>query len=170
MFFAMLAFCANRATFGGMGRPLSVLNFANATTWADVRNCVRLDFCEMANADIAFAGANVDMDIRDATSEDLDTLLALNTQVQDLHAQLEPSHFRAATEEVEVRAFFAKIISTPHNHILLAVDEAGPRGYLWFELQHRPQTPFTQPRRRLYVQISPSIRPRAGAERHPLSF
>ena len=90
--------------------------------------------------------------IRNATVGDLDALIALNAQVQKLHNKLVPSHFRAATDEAEIRTFFAGVLATPHNHILLSMsDGASPFGYLWFEVQHRPQTPFTHPPRRIYV-------------------
>jgi ribosomal protein S18 acetylase RimI-like enzyme len=91
------------------------------------------------------------MHVKDAKLDDLDALIALNAQAQKLHAELEPSHFRAATDEAEIRAFFADALATPNNHVLLAFDDARPMGYLWFEFQHRPGTPFTHPRRRVYL-------------------
>ncbi len=89
--------------------------------------------------------------IRVATGDDLDALIALNAQVQELHAELEPLHFRAVTDQGEVRAFLAGILAAPHNSILLAFDEAQPIGYLWFEIQNRARTAFTHPNRQIYV-------------------
>lgn len=90
--------------------------------------------------------------VKDATPGDLDALIALNAQVQQLHVELAPSHFQATTEEAEIRTFFAEVLATPRNQILLAsFDDAPPIGYLWFEVQLRPRTPFTHARRRVYV-------------------
>jgi ribosomal protein S18 acetylase RimI-like enzyme len=104
--------------------------------------------------------------IRGATGNDLDALVALNAQVQKLHARLEPSHFRAVTDEAEIRTFFSGKLGSPRNSILLAFDQAQPVGYLWFEIQNRAQTVFTYATRRIYVHhiaVDASARRRGAA-------
>jgi hypothetical protein len=63
---------------------------------------------------------------RPATSSDLDTVISLNAVVQNLHARLEPKHFVANAEPEQVRSFFATLLQSATNHILIAEVDAVP--------------------------------------------
>jgi ribosomal protein S18 acetylase RimI-like enzyme len=89
--------------------------------------------------------------IRPATLSDLDTLTSLNAVVQSLHARLEPKHFLANAEPDKVRSFFATLLKSAANHILIAEIDAVPVAYVWFETQKQSSTPFTHARNRLYI-------------------
>ena len=89
--------------------------------------------------------------VRVASLSDIGVLVGLNREVQQLHAELEPARFRTVTTDEEVGAFFAAKLALPGNHIRLARDDGGPDGYVWFELQERPETTFMLPRRRIYI-------------------
>ena len=89
--------------------------------------------------------------VRAARSEDIDTLVALNRGVQRHHAELEPTFFKAELNDDEVGSFFARKLADPAHHIWLAMTERGPCGYVWFEVEERPEKPFTLPLRRIYV-------------------
>jgi ribosomal protein S18 acetylase RimI-like enzyme len=89
--------------------------------------------------------------VRAASVADIDALVRLNRDVQLLHAEFEPAYFKARTAADEVGAFFGARLATPGNHIRLSEGDTGPNGYVWFEVQERPETPFTRPGRRIYV-------------------
>lgn len=103
---------------------------------------------------------------RPATLSDLDTLISLNAVVQNLHARLEPKHFVANAEPEQVRSFFATLLQSATNHILIAEVDAVPVAYIWFETQNSRPTPFRPARNRLYVHhiaVSESSRRRGVA-------
>ena len=89
--------------------------------------------------------------IRIASDADVDAIVSLNRDVQQLHAELEPSFFKSNTDNEEVAAFFAAKLALPENHIRLADSGDGPNGYVWFEVQERPETPLTLERKRIYI-------------------
>ena len=101
--------------------------------------------------------------VRTASVADIDAIVRLNRDVQQLHAELEPSFFKSNIDNEQVAAFFAAKLALPENHIRLADDEDGPSGYTWFEVQERPETPLTLARKRIYIHHL-SVQP--AARRH----
>jgi ribosomal protein S18 acetylase RimI-like enzyme len=96
---------------------------------------------------------------RPATEADLDILVEINRTVQTLHAALYPHDFKIIVDPSAVRAFLSARLAT----IAIAEIEGEPVGYIWFEDQLRPETPFTPTRPRLYVHhvaVSPHARRR----------
>src|ERR1035438_5605454 len=93
----------------------------------------------------------VNVFIRQATSADIEALVALNQVVQELHAELEPENFSSVVDADEVRAFFSDRLADADSEINLAELGGRPVGYIWSETQQRPQTPFSPARRRIYV-------------------
>jgi len=89
--------------------------------------------------------------IRNAVDADLDALIRLNAQVQKLHAQVYPADFKSLTDEGEVRDFLVSAMRQTGHTILLAQVDGAVVGYAWFEIQDRPQTPFTWPRKRAFL-------------------
>ena len=89
--------------------------------------------------------------VRVASAADIDTIVRLNRDVQRLHAELEPSFFKANVDNEEIAAFFAAKLVLSENHIRLADGVDGPDGYVWFEVQARPETPLTLARKRIYI-------------------
>jgi ribosomal protein S18 acetylase RimI-like enzyme len=89
--------------------------------------------------------------IRNAVDADLGALIRLNAQVQRLHAQVYPADFKSSTDEGEVREFFVSALRQTDHTILLAQVDGAAVGYAWFEIQDRPQTPFTWPRKRVFL-------------------
>jgi len=79
---------------------------------------------------------------------------------------LEPTFFKAAPDAEELIAFFAAKMSSPESHILIASIAAEPAGYVWFDVQDRPDTPLTLPRRRIYIH---HLSVQAGARRQSLA-
>jgi diamine N-acetyltransferase len=89
--------------------------------------------------------------VRVASAADIDAIVRLNREVQQLHAELEPSFFKSNVDSEEVAAFFAAKLALSENHIRLADCGDGPNGYVWFEVQERPETPLTLARKCIYI-------------------
>ncbi len=88
--------------------------------------------------------------LRAASVDDIAVLLRLNAHVQTLHARIEPSFFKAITDPEELATYFAIVLENPDNQVILAEDDTA-LGYIWFQVQLVPETPFTWPRQRTYI-------------------
>jgi ribosomal protein S18 acetylase RimI-like enzyme len=89
--------------------------------------------------------------VRAASGADFDTLITLNQVVQSLHAALYPSDFKPVVDPAAVRALFATHIDAPESGIGIAEIDRAPVGYVFFEVQARPETGFSPARPRMYV-------------------
>jgi ribosomal protein S18 acetylase RimI-like enzyme len=89
--------------------------------------------------------------IRPASAADTNAIALLNDEVQQLHAELEPTFFKTDTSHAEVAAFFAAKLSAAGHEIQLAEIGGTPVGYVWFEVQDRPETAFQLARKRIYI-------------------
>jgi ribosomal protein S18 acetylase RimI-like enzyme len=111
-------------------------------------------------------GASISVEVRAALRGDLDALIQLNQVVQRLHVALYPGDFTQAVDPSAVRAFFAARLTAPKSAIGIAEADHVPVGYVWFEVQARPETPFTPLRSRIYVHhiaVAPEARRRGIA-------
>ncbi len=103
------------------------------------------------------------MEVRAASEADFDALVQLNQVVQSLHATLYPGDFKQVADPSAVRAFFASRLAAPKSGIGIAEADGAPIGYVCFEVQAQPETPFSPPRRRIYVHhisVAPDARRR----------
>lgn len=82
-----------------------------------------------------------DMRIREATPEDVNALVELNSHVQSIHALALPAIFRNSLSKNEVADTFKKLIGDRNALWLIAEDER-PHAYLLAEFQDRPATCF----------------------------
>ena len=89
--------------------------------------------------------------VRRATKGDAEGLVALNREVQTLHAALYPDHFLLETDASAVAAFFSGILAADGHLVAIRDGDDGPSGYIWFEVQQRAATPFTYASRRTYI-------------------
>src|SRR5580704_4051791 len=83
------------------------------------------DFSNRRNSDWRKA---VTISVRVASAADVDAIVRLNRDVQQLHAELEPSFFKSDFDNEEVAAFFAAKLALSENHIRLADGDDGPNG------------------------------------------
>lgn len=90
--------------------------------------------------------------VRQALPADMDAVVELNGVVQSLHARLEPSVFRDSVNPAELRTFFSSVLISQDNYILIAERSSEVVGYVWFDYQERPESPFTHARTRIYIQ------------------
>ena len=89
--------------------------------------------------------------VRAASGVDFYTLITLNQVVQSLHAALYPSDFKPVADPAAVKALFATHIDAPESGIGIAEIDRAPVGYVFFEVQARPETGFSPARPRMYV-------------------
>ncbi|WP_287309898.1 GNAT family N-acetyltransferase [Mesorhizobium sp.] len=106
------------------------------------------------------------LEVRAASEADFDALVRLNQVVQCLHAELHPDVFKQAADPSAVRTFFAARLADPKSSIAIAEIDRAPVGYVWFEIQSLPETPFTFHPPRIYVHhisVMPEARRRGVA-------
>lgn len=89
--------------------------------------------------------------LRPAESADVGDLVDLNHVVHGAHAIAEPGYFRADVDRAELHVFFENLLSSRDSVVHLAELDGRPVGYVWFDVQSRPATPFTRPQRRLGI-------------------
>jgi len=78
------------------------------------------------------------MNIRLATTLDIDALVSLTGYVQALHATAIPLLFRSQPPDAEVASAFHKMIEAPHSIWFIAEQEV-PCGYLHAQFYDRPE-------------------------------
>jgi len=76
-------------------------------------------------------------------------LIQLNQTVQSVHAELYPEDFRRVVDLSSVRTFFTSRLGDPRSVIGIAAAEGVPVGYVWFDVQVRPETASNPPRSRI---------------------
>jgi len=90
--------------------------------------------------------------IREATEADLDVLVALNAEVQDLHARAFPARFKPADVNPDaVRAQFSEWLSEDDVCIVLALIGDLPIGYTILRVKETSDHSFCYAQRLLYV-------------------
>ncbi len=102
------------------------------------------------------------MRIRNASDTDLEAIVALSAFVQRQHADALPDLFKAPTESQQTRDAFRDFLADSTSLMLLA-EEAQPVGYLWAQLQNRPDGWTRFGLRLLYIQhmaVAPQFRRR----------
>ena len=86
----------------------------------------------------------MEISVRNAGAPDLGRIVALNNQVQRLHAEAQPDDFLFPTNAEDVSDFFATLLDDDSQTLLLAIADGGVIGYLWYQTQHRHPNPFTR--------------------------
>jgi len=88
--------------------------------------------------------------IRNAAVDDLDTLVALNAEVQGVHISLFPQVFHR-TDEAGLRAWFADQINDPATTILVGAGKDTVVAYLILRIVRRDSNLFCYSRKYAYV-------------------
>ena len=89
--------------------------------------------------------------VRLASGSDMDSLLALNAEVQALHAELHPEDFRPKADVEGARAMFAAQLGRPDAEIAIAEVDGAAAGHVLFEILALAESAFNPPRRRADV-------------------
>jgi len=90
------------------------------------------------------------MIIRDAAVDDLDSLVALNGEVQGVHISLFPQVFHE-TDQAALRTWFADQMDDPATTILVGTDKEQVVAYLIFRIVRRDPHLFCHSRNCVYV-------------------
>ena len=102
------------------------------------------------------------MQIRNAIAGDLGILLALNTLVQQQHAEAFPRLFKFPADVQQSADAFRTILEDP-NSLLLLAEDATPVGYLYAQFQNRPASWARLELNLLYIHhivVAPNFRRR----------
>lgn len=89
--------------------------------------------------------------ITEASIADLSDIVRLNGIVQDLHARLRPDIFRADWTPAGLEVAWRDRLTEMHNMVSIARLGCEAVGYIWFEVESRPQNALLRPRKRIYV-------------------
>jgi ribosomal protein S18 acetylase RimI-like enzyme len=93
--------------------------------------------------------------IRRATPEDAQAVATLNVPVQQLHHQARPGIFKPPSDDAELVQHYVSVLENPDNHIFIGEVDDVPVGYVYAQIYHRPETPFSLARDFVYIdQIS----------------
>ena len=79
--------------------------------------------------------------IRKAETKDYDLWVRLNSEVQGLHAKGEPAIFKQTISVA--KEYFEDLISDPAFSVLIGEADGCPVGYIFLEVKHRKETPYT---------------------------
>lgn len=93
---------------------------------------------------------NQEIEIREATVEDLGALMALNAEVQNLHVEAMPERFRMAGNE-DIRACFGEWLDQDDMRVVIALVKERVAGYTVLKVRCRPEHPFAYEQRSLEV-------------------
>lgn len=91
------------------------------------------------------------MNIRNAINADLPELLRLNDQAQKQHAEQYPEKFKYPANAEEVKEFLKGLIGSDSNEIMVIFSEKRLIGYLWYEIQEKPENAFKNSLKRFYI-------------------
>jgi ribosomal protein S18 acetylase RimI-like enzyme len=98
--------------------------------------------------------------IGNATVNDLEALLALNTFIQQQHADALPRLFKSPAKSKQTVETFRNFIVDSTSLVLLA-EETEPAGYLWAQFQNRPENWALRELQLLYIHhmvVAPKFR------------
>jgi hypothetical protein len=112
------------------------------------------------------------MQIRRATEDDLEALLALNASIQQQHAEALPKIFRPVSTSHQTVETFRGFFNNPTSLILLA-EGTEPAGYLWAQFQNRPANWAFRELQTMYIQhtvVAPKFSPYFPNKLHKLEL
>jgi ribosomal protein S18 acetylase RimI-like enzyme len=103
-----------------------------------------------------------DIRIRNASATDLEAIVALSAFVQRQHADALPDLFKPPAKSQQIIDTFRGFLADPAS-LMLVAEAAKPVGYLWAQLQNRPEGWTRFALRLLYIQhmgVTPRFRRR----------
>ena len=90
------------------------------------------------------------MDIRHATTSDVERLVILNREVQTIHVRIAPEVF-CDPNEIDVSDWFKEQIHLDNTYVFVADDNTKIHAYLILKFIIQRQNPFMHPRRVAYI-------------------
>jgi ribosomal protein S18 acetylase RimI-like enzyme len=89
--------------------------------------------------------------VRRASGDDVQDIIELNQQVLSLHAALYPERFKPQADQAELLAMFTRFMADDAHVVAVHRDSGRAEGYVWLEVQERPETALTWSSRRIYI-------------------
>jgi ribosomal protein S18 acetylase RimI-like enzyme len=86
-----------------------------------------------------------------ATKQNATDIVSLNLFVQKIHAAIHPDIFKPPINGDSNQKYFEEVIDKKDNFILLAYKDNKALGYIWVELQHRPENPYLYEHKQFYI-------------------
>ncbi|AWP28102.1 GCN5-related N-acetyltransferase [Paenibacillus vortex V453] len=74
----------------------------------------------------------------------------LNREVQDIHAQMYPNHFKEY-DQVTISAFFKSIMTKPNFQFYVIEEQEQKLGYIWIEIREYQENPFRKSYKAVYI-------------------
>ena len=91
------------------------------------------------------------MKIIRATENEAADMLLLNSFVHEMHVDTYPEIFKPAVNNCETIKFFEELLENENNYILIAYKDNKALGYIWAELQKRPENPLLHEYNQFYI-------------------
>ena len=91
------------------------------------------------------------MTIRLAEAADYEGVARLNAEVQQLHADALPRLFKPTSENIFTREVYDGMLAQPRCYLYIAVRGTEPVGYVYAEVQERPEAWFRYAQRVVYI-------------------
>lgn len=89
--------------------------------------------------------------IATATAEDADSISALSSEAQSLHAGALPQVFKPTPDATQPVDRILEILAEPDNRIFLACVDTDPVGYLYCQVIRREESWATYERNQVYI-------------------
>jgi ribosomal protein S18 acetylase RimI-like enzyme len=89
--------------------------------------------------------------VRLAEPKDYEAVARLNAEVQQLHADALPHLFRPASDRAFTRAVYDGMLAQPRCHLYVALAGTEAVGYVYAEVQERPEAWFRYAHRVVYI-------------------
>ena len=95
------------------------------------------------------------MEIRLANTADVESIAALNVDVQNVHAAALPHIFKAVSDGAFARAYVQEQMADPDSHFFIASLDGEYVGYVYARVVRRPENAYMHPWEFVYIdQIS----------------
>lgn len=91
------------------------------------------------------------MEIIKAAKQNATDIAYLNSFVQEMHFVKHPEIFKRPINDGSDAKFFEDLIEQEDNLILIARKDNKALGYIWVELQHRPENPHLHEHKQFYI-------------------
>ena len=91
------------------------------------------------------------MKIIRATKNEATDMLLLNSFVHEMHVNAYPEIFKPFVNDINTIKFFEELLENENNYILIAYKENKALGYIWADLQNRPENPLLHEYNQFYI-------------------
>lgn len=95
------------------------------------------------------------MEIRLATMADVESISALNVDVQNIHAEALPHIFKHVSDPGFAVPYITELMNAPNNYFYIASIDGEDVGYIYARVVRRPESAYMHPWNFVYIdQIS----------------